>query len=189
MPRFIALLRGVNVGKGNRVPMAQFKAMLEELGSSEVVTLLNSGNAAFTSTARSTAKHASAIAAALRDTLGITTPVIVKSAAELEAVIHGNPIVPPESDRSRFLVLFAPDRATLDALAPLSAMVNGNERFVITEHAAYLHCAGGILESKLATALLGRQGRGVTSRNWATALKLGALAGVASRSDAAAPLQ
>jgi uncharacterized protein (DUF1697 family) len=49
------------------------------------------------------------------------------------------------------------------------------EQFHVGRHAAYLHCAGGILESKAGSALLGKLGREVTTRNWATVLKLKAL--------------
>ena len=56
-------------------------------------------------------------------------------------------------------------------------MVQPHERFHIGSHAAYLHCAGGILESKAGSALLGKLGREVTTRNWATVLKLKALLG------------
>ena len=70
MPRFVSLLRGVNVGKGNRVPMAEFKRLLEELGCAEVRTLLNSGNAVFASSARSTDRLAQSIAAELSAKLG-----------------------------------------------------------------------------------------------------------------------
>jgi uncharacterized protein (DUF1697 family) len=51
-------------------------------------------------------------------------------------------------------------------------MVRPPERFHIGSHAAYLHCASGILESKVGSALLGKVGREVTTRNWATVLKL-----------------
>ena len=51
------------------------------------------------------------------------------------------------------------------------------ERFSVTEHAAYLHCAGGLLEGKSGEAISGRVGWNVTTRNWATVLKLFALLG------------
>lgn len=178
MPRFIVLLRGVNVGKGNRVPMAEFKALLEELGYTDVKTLLNSGNAVFTSSGRSTAKHAEAIASALHQRLGITTPTIVKSAAELAAIVQAAPVVPPETDHSRFLVAFAPNPDALQALVPLQALAEGQERFEVKAEAAYLHCPAGLLESKVGEALLGKAGRGVTTRNWGTVLKLCALTGL-----------
>lgn len=175
--RFVVLLRGVNVGKGNRVPMAEFRAALEDLGHREVQTLLNSGNAVFISSARSTAKLAQGIAASVQQRFGVSTPVIVKSAAEFAAIVAGNPIAPPPDDHSRFLVAFAMAAEALQALVPLQAHLLPGERMAVTEHAAYLHCAGGLLESQVGGALLGKAGRGVTSRNWATVLKLAALLG------------
>lgn len=52
MPRFVALLRGVNVGKGKRVPMAELRKVLTALDYRDVQTLLNSGNAVFESGGR-----------------------------------------------------------------------------------------------------------------------------------------
>jgi uncharacterized protein (DUF1697 family) len=60
---FIALLRGINVGKANRIPMADLRALLEGLGHTDVTTLLNSGNAVFRATKGTSAKHATDIAA------------------------------------------------------------------------------------------------------------------------------
>jgi uncharacterized protein (DUF1697 family) len=62
-------------------------------------------------------------------------------------------------------------------LAPVQALAGPDERFVVGAHAAYLHCPAGILASRAGEALLGRAGRTVTTRNWATTLKLHALAG------------
>lgn len=177
MPRFVVLLRGVNVGKGNRVPMADFRAALEQLGYTAVSTLLNSGNAVFTATGRSSRKHADAIAALVRDRYGIVTPVVVKSAAEFAAIVGGNPIVPPEPEHSRFLVVFAMDAARFAELDALQPLVRPGERLVVTDRAAYLHCAGGLLQSKVGEAIVGKLGRSVTTRNWATVLKIGSLLG------------
>ena len=183
MPHFIVLLRGVNVGKGNRVPMAGFRAMLEELGYSSVRTLLNSGNAVFASTGRQAARHAAAIAGALQAHFGVVTPVIVKTSAEFAAIVDGNPMVPPESEHSRFLVAFAMDPARLAELRALESLARPGESLVVTAHAAYLHCPGGFLDSRLGEAILGKSGRGVTTRSWATVLKLSALLGTPVRSQ------
>jgi uncharacterized protein (DUF1697 family) len=177
MPRFVVLLRGVNVGKAKRVPMADFKLMLQALGYSDVLTLLNSGNAVFTSSGRSAAKHAQNIAAALASSMGVSTPVVVKSAAELSAAVAANPMPVPAEDHSRFLVAFASDAASLQGLKQLQALVQKPERLFVGDHAAYLHCAAGILDSPVAAALLGRVGKSVTTRNWATTLKLHLLCG------------
>lgn len=178
MPQFVVLLRGVNVGKGNRVPMAAFKQLLETLGYTRVSTLLNSGNAVFASAARSSDRHARAIAAALQEKFGVVTPVIVKSATQIKAVIGGNPMVPPLTDYSKFLVAFAGDGAAVLALSPLLSLAQPPECLVITDHAAYLHCPDGLLISAVGKAMLGPSGKRVTTRNWATVLKLGALLGV-----------
>lgn len=172
MPRFITLLRGVNVGKGKRVPMAEFKAMLAGLGHTDVSTLLNSGNAVFTSTRRSTSAHAAAIAAALEKTMGVATPVIVKSGTEWSAIRRASPVDVPEADHSKYLVAVAADVDALRGLEPLAALAEGSERFVVTPVAAFLHCPDGILQSRVGEALLGKAGRDVTTRNWATVLKL-----------------
>jgi uncharacterized protein (DUF1697 family) len=175
LSRFVVLLRGVNVGKGNRVPMAEFRALLEDLGHRECRTLLNSGNAVFSAPGGLTVQLAAGIAGALQDRLGVSTPVIVKTSSEFEAIVEHNPIVPAADEHARFLVAFTMDRARLQELAALARLLLAGERLVITDHAAYLHCSGGLLESKAGDALLGKLGRGVTTRNWSTTLKLLAL--------------
>jgi uncharacterized protein (DUF1697 family) len=177
MSRFVALLRGVNVGKANKVPMAEFRATLEGLGHKSVRTLLNSGNAVFDSASRRPAKLATDIAAAVQGRFGVITPVIVKSAAEFAAIVDNNPIAPPESEYSRFLVAFAMDRTRLQELAGLQSLLQPGERLAITEHAAYIYCTGGLLQSKAGEAILGKAGRSITTRNWGTTLKLSSLLG------------
>lgn len=177
MPRFVGLLRGVNVGKGNRVPMAELRALVEALGGREVATLLNSGNVVFSHSGRSSAKHATAISAALNERLHVSVPVVVKSAAEFAAILGENPMPPPAEDHSRFLVAFAQEAAALQALLPLVALAQAPERLVVGGNAAYLHCPQGLLQSRVGEAMLGKAGRGVTTRNWATVLKLAGLLG------------
>jgi uncharacterized protein (DUF1697 family) len=171
------LLRGVNVGKSNRVPMAELRALLEAEGFSEVRTLLNSGNAVFRSAARSAASHAKAIAAALQANLGVSVRVVVKSSSELLTAVAECPFTLPESDHSRFLVAFAQQESATQGLSALLPLLQPGERLHIGRHAAYLYCAYGILESKAGSALLGKPGSAVTSRNWATVLKLQSLLG------------
>lgn len=175
MPRFAVLLRGVNVGKGNRLPMAEWRELLEGLGYTAVRTLLNSGNAVFSASGRSAGKHADAIAAAVQARFGFTVPVVVKSAAEFAAIVDANPLAPAEAEHSRCLVVFAMDSGRLHELSALQPLLQPGEGFVVTDRAAYLHCAGGLLQSLLGEALLGKAGRAVTTRNWATVLKLASL--------------
>jgi len=181
MPTFVALLRGVNVGKAKRVPMAELRALLCGLGYTGVVTLLNSGNAVFRASNGPPAKHAADIAAAIASELKFEVPVVVKSASELAAIVTENAIGQKPSDHSRLLVAFAQDAKALSALASIGSLVVPPEKFVLGKNAAYLLCAIGILESKAGKALLGKAAGTATTRNWATVLKLHALA---SRRDA-----
>lgn len=175
MPRFVALLRGVNVGKANRVPMADWRELLAQLGYTQVATLLNSGNATFSAARGTAASHASAIARLLAERLQVKVPVVVKSARDLARVVADNPFVVAAAEHPRLLVALAQDTDALAALAAIGALVVPPERFFVGRAAAYLYCTRGLLDSKAASALLGKRGRAVTTRNWATVLKLQAL--------------
>jgi uncharacterized protein (DUF1697 family) len=180
MPTFVALLRGVNVGKGKRVPMADLRSMLTSLGYSGVSTLLNSGNAVFEASGKSAATHAANIRGIIASELAIDVPVIVKSARELDAIVADNSLAVPGVDASRLLVICAQDAAALSSIATVESLVRRPERFLVGRNAAYLLCANGILESEAASKLLGIKGQSITTRNWATVLKLQELAATAA---------
>jgi uncharacterized protein (DUF1697 family) len=175
MPTFVALLRGVNVGKAKRVSMAELRALLSELGYTDVATLLNSGNAVFRAAKGTPVKHAAEIASAIASKLKVEVPVIVKSARELSAIVSENALADGAQDHSRLLVAFVQDPKALPGLAVIESLVAPPEQFLVGKGAAYLHCATGILESKAGEALLGKAGKTATTRNWATVLKLQAL--------------
>jgi uncharacterized protein (DUF1697 family) len=166
--RYIALWRGINVGKAKRLAMADLKALLGELGATDVKTLLNSGNAVFDSRKKIGADK---IRAAVRERLGVDAAVILKTASEWGtiAATHG---MAEADDPSRLLVAITKDAASLRAVADIAA--DSGERFIVTADAAYLWCGNGILESKAAARLLKRLGEAGTTRNWATVSKLNA---------------
>ena len=177
MPTFVALLRGVNVGKAKRVSMAELRALLSGLGYTGVATLMNSGNAVFHAPRGTPAKHSADIAAAISTRLKVEVPVIVKSASELAAIISENPMKAGAEEHPRFLVAFAQDARTLSSLEDIEPLVVPPERFSVGKNAAYFLCPTGTLESKAGEALLGKAGKSATTRNWATVLKLQALVG------------
>lgn len=175
MPRFVALLRGINVGKAKRVAMADLRALLESLGYSGVRTLLNSGNAVFDASAETALKHGQRIQAAVASELGVDALVIVKSAKDIAAVIGGNRLGAAANDPSRLLVALTTDAKSLGAVEAVAKADWGAEVVHIGKHAAYLWCANGILESKAAVALLKGLADAGTTRNWATMEKIHAL--------------
>lgn len=173
--RFVALLRGVNVGRARRVPMAELRELLESLGCSGVRTLLNSGNAVFDSWEPAPARHAERIRTALLARLDVDTRVIVKSAREMAAIVAANRLARIADDDSRLLVAFTSETTALEDLAALAALVSPPDRLQLGTHAAYLWCANGTLKSKAGAALLGKLGQAATTRNWATVMKIDAL--------------
>lgn len=178
VPVMIALLRGVNVGKAKRVPMAELRRILAELGCTDVRTLLNSGNAVFRapSRTRSPAKLAAGLARELQAQLAVDVPVIVVSASDLDAIVRDNPLSFGDADHPRLLVAFTADARALAGLDALRPLLAPREQLAIGAKAAWLLCANGILDSRAGEALLGKIGRATTTRNWATVLKLQALA-------------
>jgi uncharacterized protein (DUF1697 family) len=176
MHTFVALLRGINVGKAKRLPMADLRALLTGLGLTKVKTLLNSGNAVFDDAEPSSSKIAKTLEKAIIETFGFQVPVVVKSVTELEHIVAASPFRGDAEEAKRQVVAFAQDSSTLSALKSLESLLQPPETLHVGKHAAYLHCANGILESKAGAALVGKVGREVTTRNWATTQKLLSLA-------------
>jgi uncharacterized protein (DUF1697 family) len=177
MPRYVALFRGINVGKAKRIAMADLRALLDGLGYADVATLLNSGNAVFTGNAEPAATHAARIRKAVRDGLGVDALVIVKSAKDVAGIVAGNALAGVANDDSKLLVAVTSDARGLARVKALARADWGAERLHVGKHAAYVWCANGILESKAAIALLkGLEDTG-TTRNWGTFGRIQALLG------------
>lgn len=175
MPSYVVLLRGVNVGKAKRVPMADFKQVLLDLGCIRATTLLNSGNAVVEHPKIASASLAREIAEALETRFGFTVPVIVKSGVEFDEVVSGNRLEVAAHEHPRLLVAFAQSKESIASLESLATLMTPAEKLHLGGRAAYLYCGAGIHESKAANALLGMPGKAVTTRNWTTVLKLHAL--------------
>jgi len=176
---YVAFLRGINVGKAKRVAMADLRAVVESLGYVGVRTLLNSGNVVFTAAggaARGTVEAAARIEERLAARVGVASRVTVLTAAELADVVAANPLLEVAGDPSRLLVAIFNSRADRERLEPLLGEDWSPDRLAACDRAAYLWCQQGLLTSPLAMRF-GRELRdGATSRNWATILKLNALA-------------
>jgi uncharacterized protein (DUF1697 family) len=173
--RYVALFRGINVGKAKRIAMADLRALLVRLGYAEVQTLLNSGNAVFTGDAAPANQHAARIRAAVAKKLRVDALVIVKAARDMKAIIAGNELVSIATDGSRLLVAVMNDNKHLAPLRTLAAKEWGDEKIHVGKCAAYLWCANGILESQAAVALLKNLESIGTTRNWSTLNKIHAL--------------
>ena len=179
-PTWIALLRAVNVGRANRIKMADLRACLEGLGYRDVRTYVQSGNAVFAASADSAGAIASAIHERLLAEAGIDVGAVVVSADEFAAILRDNPLLAGAAsadDNALYaFVLDAPvDSARFDELRPPA---QPGERAVLLGRAIYLELPGGVGNSKLTNAWFERAlGRVATARNWRTMAALAELAG------------
>jgi uncharacterized protein (DUF1697 family) len=172
MPTYIALLRGINVGRAKRVAMADLRQVVAELGYTNVRTLLNSGNVVFDSARKVPASAAGTIRDAIADRTGVTSEVTVISAADLDAIISEYPLSAVVTNPSRCLVAFP---STVAELAKASALLQRDwapEQFALGTRTAYLWCSEGILGSTLGKVFGQAMRDKVTTRNWTTVLKL-----------------
>ena len=170
--RCIALLRGVNLGGNKKVPMAGLKALVEDLGFTDVRTLLNSGNVVFTARANAVRGAAARIQKGILDRMGVSCRVTVLTQAELGAMLDENPIAGMCDNPSRMLVaVFAEPGARAKAVA-LMEQEWKPEVLAIGTRAAYLWCVNGISAGELGFAVDRAIKDGVTARNLATMTKL-----------------
>lgn len=172
--RYIALLRGINVGRAKRIAMADLRALAEGLGHGRVATLLNSGNLVFDSACVDAHSLRQDLQQAIATRLGMDCSVVVITAAALDAALAGNPWPDAVHEPSRFLIAFA--EQDLSVAMPLAAQDWGPDRLAVQGPCAYLCCSSGILESPMAKAFARVAGELSTARNWATLLKLQILA-------------
>ncbi|MEX1184719.1 MAG: DUF1697 domain-containing protein [Gemmatimonadota bacterium] len=172
----VALIRGINVGRAKRVAMADLRTLVRSLGYSDVRTLLNSGNIVFDAPGADTYDCAAAIEEGLASTLGVTARVAVLTAADLDAIMAGNPLLELADDPSRMfasVLLNAADRDRLELLLDQDWRPEG---LGLGDRVAYIWCPRGMQGSRAPAAVERALGGAVTTRNWATMTKLQALA-------------
>lgn len=167
MPAFIALLRAVNVGGTGKLPMTELKAMCEQAGFTGVQTYIASGNVVFNSD-NSAAQVKAALERALLAYAGKPVAVMVRSGAEMAAVLRENPF--PGAAPNRTVAIFldqAPAADTLDKLAGRQG-----EEVALARREIYVHYGDGMGGSKLKVP----GAEAGTARNMNTVAKLAAMA-------------
>ena len=173
---YIALIRGINVGRAKRVSMAGLRALFADLGYGHVRTHLNSGNVVFTAIGLDPGETAKGIERGLAANLGVTARVLVLTAAELTAAVDQNSLLNIADNPSRLLVAFLADPADRRRVEPLAGEDWTPEALAMGPRVAYLWCPEGVLASRLPGAIGGAVTDVVTMRNWSTVTKLQALA-------------
>lgn len=179
MASYVALLRAVNVGGSSQVRMDDLRALLVEMGYSEVQSILQSGNLIFRAAPSDDEKIEHRLETAIGKRLGLATEVFVRSSGELRRIVEDNPF-PTEAqvDPAHLTVAFLKEAPGLKAWLALRSAIHGPERVESSGRQGYIVYPDGIGRSRLTPPLIERSlGTRATSRNWNTVTKLDALAG------------
>jgi uncharacterized protein (DUF1697 family) len=187
MASHVALLRGINVGGRNKVPMAELREVAASLGHTGVSTYIQSGNVLFSTGETDTGHLAAALEAAISERFGLRASVVVLSRDELARILDGNPYRDEPNPRLVHVVFLnaelPPD--VLDRIGAAQAAVaakGSRDTVQVAGQAVYLHTPDGFGTSELAQVLLSRvlgppakqkkQATVATARNMATSAKL-----------------
>jgi uncharacterized protein (DUF1697 family) len=172
MQRYVALVRGINVGRAKRVAMADLRKLVSDLGYADVRSLLNSGNIVFSAASVPPADAATAIETALVLKLGVAARVMVLSSTELSAIVSDNSLLALADDHARLMVFVIADPSLHEHVAVLCQSEAGTGVTALGRHAAYVWCPTGVLDSAAAAAMGKLLGDATTARNWNTVTKL-----------------
>ena len=175
--KYIALLRGINVGTAKRVSMEELRGLVTDLGFEDVKTLLNSGNVVFAGKKRKTESIAADLEKALVEATGVSSKTLVLTEEDFGKVLEENSLTTVSDNHSKLLVAVYYDVADRAKLEPLLKDDWTPEALAIGSRAAYIWCANGILESRLVHTIGKLLGERSTTRNWATLSKIAALVG------------
>jgi len=174
----VALLRGINVAGKNKVPMKELAAILAGAGCRDVRTYIQSGNVVYRAPTALARRVPAAVSAALARRLGLTVPVVTRSAAELDAVARENPFLRAGADPATLHVAFLADHPSADRVAALDPKRSPPDTFEVRGREVYLCCPKGYGTTKLTNAWFdGKLQTTSTVRNWRTVLTLLEMAG------------
>lgn len=169
----VALLRGVNVGGKNRLPMKDLRAMFALAGCEAVATYIQSGNVVFKARAHLATRIPTLIASGIEERFGYRVRVLVRTLDELRDVVRANPFLGTVDDLKKLHVAFLADTPESDRVAHLDPDRSAPDAFRVRGREIFLHCPNGLartrltndyFDSKLATTS--------TVRNWRTVLTL-----------------
>ena len=171
MPRYAALLRGINVGGKAKVAMADLRVALEDAGYENAQTYIQSGNVAFDTKRTASATLATSIEKLVASACGVDCSVIVRTAAEVAQLAAAHPF--PKNAAPKLVYVMFCDKAPKQKLE-LPAGVS--EQFVVNGADIYGYYPDGYGTTKVGNTYLERKlGVRVTGRNWNTVQKLAEL--------------
>ena len=166
METCVALVRGINVGGKNSLPVTALVRLLEGLGAQDVKTYIQSGNAVFRLARRDSAHIAARLAAGIQQDFGFAPHVLVLSHAALAQAIADNPFAQAQTQPNSLHLGFLAQRPVLANTEKFVALKAASENFQVRGQVFYLHAPDGIGRSRLAARAESLLGVDMTLRNW-----------------------
>ncbi len=166
------MLRGINVGGNAMIKMDALRQLVSELGYSDVSTYIQSGNVVLTSRKGTTATIGAGIEARIKKDLGMHVTVIVRTNAELAAIVRKNPFL-PGADPATLYVIFLASPPEAAALTRLDPKLVAPDEFRVIGREVYARYPNGYGRSKMTNTFFENRLRlRGTARNWKTVTKL-----------------
>ncbi len=170
--RYVGLLRAVNLAGKRKVPMADLRDVMADLGHEDVTTLLQSGNVVFSAPRTAVATLAGRIEVALEDRFGFAVPTMIRTGAQLERIIADNPFPDGDDHPTQLHVSFADGPVKAAALQGVDTDAFAPEAFRAGQEELYLWFPNGAGRAKMKVPFEKLLGVRLTARNWNTVLKL-----------------
>jgi uncharacterized protein (DUF1697 family) len=169
----VALMRGINVGGKNRLPMKNLVAIFEDAGCRDVRTWIQSGNVLFRAGKGLAARVPKLVTDAVEARLGLRVPVVVRTAAELRKAAVANPYRKAGVDPRELHVVFLAKKPTAKQVGALDPDRSPGDEFVVRGSEIHIRAPRGVARTKLTNDWFDRQLDTVsTMRNWNTVSKL-----------------
>ncbi len=170
---YVALLRGVNVGGKNKMPMRDLFMMFTLAGCEAVETYIQSGNVVFKAGSALAARIPTLIASGIEERFGYRVSVVVRTAEELRDVVRDNPFLSAGVDAERLHVAFLADVPEDDRVAQLDPDRSPPDAFQVRGREIFLYCPNGLARTKLTNGYFdSKLATTSTVRNWRTTLTL-----------------
>lgn len=177
MPRYVALLRSVNIGGYGRIKMTDLRASFDALGYDDVLTYIQSGNVLFSTSSRSEKAIVDAIEGQLAEDFGDAPAVLLRTVSELGRIGAASPYAKASADPARHHVTFLATAPSKDVLKGLQLPPSGKDELVVDGREVYVHTPNGYAETKYTGTFLERRlGVVSTTRNWNSVTNLCELA-------------
>jgi uncharacterized protein (DUF1697 family) len=179
MATWVCLLRAINLGARNKVPMPALRGALAEAGFTDVRTYVQSGNVVLRSRHRTPTAVAKAVGELMQERFDVDQPVVVRTPEQVTSLIEANPFADAALERPKLLhVVFLTAEPAAEAVERMHVDEVTRDVVRIIGPDMFVDFGESVQASKLSPAYFSRRlGVEGTARNWRTVLALAELAG------------